>query len=440
MEGSVMAIKIISGGKIPEPQNNGLKVLRGGKVDQSPKQIQRQSEQPEQQSFGSRALEAATGLGKKFLSGLESAINLPETIASAVAQPIGDLVAGYATGNLNIGKEIRAGMPEEKTSTEQFFERNFPKEYGNPRSIPEKIAQEWASDLPLAFLGGGSLASKALRTGTSAAARVSAKELGFGPKAQSVAGILGGSIPDLAKKGILPGQFRKMAESKMTSDYAKARPISKQIDVSGDKFKSSIKEEIDKVHSGASGLEKDLTKTVSHELRKAENIIDSTGKVNIYKAWEQKKHLNKLARNASNDVMRDYYTRATGIINDTLIQKAAKEHPEFGKYFNAAEDLFIGLNAPSKLRKVFEKSADLQSILNKPEAKVALLGAGSFVGLKKAAITAAGVYTGRTLTRAYDLITKSKEARRLAKEIYKDVINDNRASLLSNAQKFNNLA
>jgi len=128
-----------------------------------------------------------------------------------------------------------------------------------------------------------------------------------------------------------------------------------------------------------------------------------------------------------------------------------KEHKSFGKYYLPAEDLYIGLDAPSKIRKVLERHTSLENLIENPLAKLGLLGTGGTAlllkglpGLGAAALgvgtTAATGITAREITRWFDFFTKSKEAQRMIKDIGKAALDDNLKALPIYLTKFNDLA
>lgn len=310
-----------------------------------------------------------------------------------------------------------------------FEEKYLPKGYGQSKGDLEDISDMMAQSLPMIVFGG--LPALAASAGSAVAIK-GAERAGAGPLGQFAAGMVGGVSPRLLMNKIAKGGIRNQAIKQYTKDYKAAEPIAKQHAISADGYKKAINQEWDKLHSGSSGIGHSDIKRVSHEIKLANQDIVGD-KVNVLRAWDRKKHLNKLIKNENDPNVKQYLKSLVNKVNEKVINPAAKEFPDFGIPYQRAEDLYIGVNAPNAIRKIVEEATSLKGLIKNPLAKVGFLGATAG-GLKLAGIPGvvagtAGTLATRSVLRTADLFWKSQEARNIMKDIGRAALNDDKAAI-----------
>jgi hypothetical protein len=301
------------------------------------------------------------------------------------------------------------------------------KGYYKPRSIPEKVLQGITSEvLPMAIFSPTTLGANLLRSTASNVSAGVTEELGGGPFAQFLVGSLSGVGMDFIRKGGRPGQLRKVSEQEMDKDYAQARKAAPTLIQDATAYESGLQKELEILDSGKSGLKKpDIVR----------------GKINVQKAWDTKVHLNKLYKKESDYDAANFYKRVVGNINENVLQKADQS---FLKPFNRAEDLHIGLKAPSALRKALLSIPKVQKIVDNPKAQFILSLATGVPGLLFGGKLGYGIAAGIPATlganwalKTFDLFYKSKEARDLLNQVGEAAISANKSNLALNLRRFN---
>jgi hypothetical protein len=396
----------------------------------------------EGESWGDWAKRNLVAGGTKAAAGVENLLNLPDTIANAVLSPIANFAYEKTTGKESPIRQAQQKAEEiglYRPEVEKLVERYVPKDYLKPRHVGEKILHGIAQDLPIILATAGAGALPAIgRSASSNTAMKTAEEIGLGPLGQLVAGSIGGSGFDLFRRGGTPGKLRATASDIMKKDYDKAAAIAPKLTENAQELEKNIGNlRVQAINT----LPLDIAKKANKELARLDSAIHN-GKINVNRAWNFKKLFNKLAYNSdTNEALIPLYKKAGAYLNDVL-ESASKSSPDFGKYYNRAEDLYLGLKAPSKLRRILEENTDLEKLLTSPLAKLGLFGAATKpLAAGKAALNALSVVPITKYTaRSVDFFTKSKTARQLFNDILKDALSDNKASLASNLTKLNNEA
>lgn len=331
---------------------------------------------------------------------------------------------------------LRKGQP----TSEEFRETigsELPKDYLKPRNKGEEVLDLVAGDLPF-ILGAGTspLWAKLARSAASNIGIKSAESAGAGKLGQFLGGAAGGIGFDAIRKGAFPGNIRKIVKSTMKKDYSKAEKLASPLVENAQNLENSLRDELTTLSSGASKLPSELEKEVKKQFLKADKDIFQ-GKINISKAIDRKQHFNSLFKEETNKQAREYYRRAVGSLNKT-IQSAAEKNPEFGAYWNRAEDLYKSVNAPTVVRQILEEYTDLKKILKNPVSQILTTGISwQLGGLRGAAIKTGTALGLRTMARAAEMYSRSPNARKILKDIAKESFDDNRHALALSFKKLN---
>ena len=399
-----MAIQILSGGRVNDPLPQ-------------PMSAQKPVETENQEETYPQAIARNIYRGGKKLVQLAG---IPGSIAQAIAPN-------------EYEKTLLPSMQSlEENVFKPFEEKYLPKDYGKAKSDLEDVSDLMFQAIPMIAMGGWPALASA--TGSALAIKGSEK-LGAGPLGQFAAGLAGGMAPRFLMNRVGLGGIRNKAITEYKKDYEAAKPFAKKNTMPAQQYNQAINQEWDLVNSGTAGIGKDDIKRVAHEITLAKKDVIGDN-VNVLRVWDRKKHLNNLIKAEKDPEVKKYFSRLVGKIKETILDPASEKYPEFGTPYKRAEDLFVGVNAPNAIRKVLEKSTDLQSLITHPLAKMGLLGAtggllkGGLLTTATGAAGGAGVALGtRYLLRAGDMFWKSKEARKIMKDIGIAAINDNKAAL-----------
>jgi hypothetical protein len=318
-----------------------------------------------------------------------------------------------------------------------------------PQNLGESFVQRFLPNAITAAAGakiGGRPISPAIQSAAAGAGlATAAKGLELGPKAEAVADILGSTGWNLWQSGGFPGQLRKKLRPEMEQAFKKAEEEGKKFHVKVPEYEKYLNDEMERLSTGNPGIDKTAVRKAINELQGRSNQIQM-GKLTPTKLEEQKKHFYSLynglkdSTSAADKKLADIYYRAGGAGTGEL-NKIAKEHPKFGEPYNAAQDLYKGLDAQNKVRGMFERNSDLRNLIKNPKVKTALLGLGGIAVGKPGAIIpvatgaagiAAGTRLGRYAARTYDLFNNSKRARELVAELGVNAIKNNKSAFINN--------
>jgi len=408
------------------------KVLYGGRRKEQLSPVQEPQTQ-EDTSFSVPHTAASTA-SRVF----ESLGGLPGNILS-----LGLGATNYLTGGRTpTYEEFQEGRPLAPRTSAQI--RSATKElsggYTEPKNKVEAFIGDVGEDLPLYLISGGSFLPSLGRSVSSNAARTAAKEVGAGSLGQAAAGIAGGATFDVINNkrslaNLRPKNVKDIAKKKMTEEYSKASELSSELKQNAQGLITNVADDIDKLY-GASGLPSRKEKEVIKQL---ERVLDSIrgDSINVKKAWDLKKHFNKLSRDELNSTAKNYYNSTAKNLNN-IVQQSAKAHPEFGQAFNTAEDLYISLNGQSAIREILEKNSDLKKILENPVSKLSTLGGSYLLGGTKGAISSIPITVGlRQAARTWDFFKGRPAAKELFKDLAYSALDENKELFANTLRKFN---
>jgi hypothetical protein len=411
--------------------------------DESP-EVQ-EIEQPKQSSFlgqigrpVARAIESAGGFLGNIQKGIQSNF---EPMEQYLKEKTGvSPIKIKPLINLPTSEDIRE-------QTTKFLEKHIGPGSSTAKNVPEKIIDAIASTIPFALATGGigSIPSSALSAAAGNLASQGAEALGFGQFGQAVADIFGSTGFNLLKKGGSPRQFRNLAKKKSEDLYKQAEEIGSKTKISQEIIpaRKFINEEIKTLRSGSSRLAKADSKRILDEFYDVERNLNRES-VTLNRVWDKKKHLNRLLEKEEDTIARAFYKRAVGSLNDILKRGESSSKSGFAKFYNPAESLHIGLEAPSKIRHYLEKYT------NPRELNPLLQGLiGSGIGgslyfspattLTKAAVGIPALYGARGVARMVDLMRRP-EAQKLYAEIASSALENNKAATLKAVYEFNKVA
>ena len=408
-----MAVEILSGGRVnPLPLPQGAQPPQGDQEETYPQKI------------GRNVYRGAKNIAK--LAGL------PGDIAQFVFPE----------------QSKKTLLPTSQGIEEKIFqpleEKYLPKGYGKPKNDIEDMSDMVATAIPWIVSGGLPLAAARTTSAVgSALGRKGAQKLGGGPIAEFFGGLLGGAAPSLLSRGVGLGGIRSKVIKEADSSYKQAEPVAKSINFPANDYNSSINQDLKQLNSGKLGIGEQDIKRITHEINQLKKDVVG-GKINVGTAWDSKKHLWKLIQKERDPEVKKFLTTMRSNVMNTVLDPAAKEYPSFGVPYNRGDNLWIGAYAPNAIRKVLERSTDLESLVTNPLARMGLLGAAGgaikLAGIKGAAAAAGTALGTRYLLRAGDMFMKSSEARNIMKDIAKAALDENKAAMASNLARFNQVA
>lgn len=445
-----MAIKVISGGFLKEGDGaapNAISPRVGDKApapqEQSwPQFIGSQIARP--LSRVSEMVEGAPGSLANTLRGLvgQGPLELPEYSPESFAKFLANPEEGLSQA-VEFKPVKTMGSVQERNVN--YLEPYLGKGTLTAQNLPEQVIDDIFSTLPLALASGG-IGALPLAAGRAAAGSVAgqaAEGIGLGPIGGLMGNILGSYGFDLARLRATPGGIRKQATDLYKDHYVKGRDAASGIQVDSRPFSSKLNREWDRISDGKTGLNRSSRKEALYQLNNLEKEIKAD-RIDLNKIWDSKEHLNKLIKKESDGDLRQFYKEMVGYINENILDEAAKKYPEFGEHYTPYLELYKAVEVPNALRKVFEKSTDIKSIVTNKVAQGVLGGTALFGG--PAGLVTAGktlgtalpaAYAGRYATRAWDLFTKSPTARKLWGNIAQNALEENIPALKTSLIKFN---
>lgn len=191
----------------------------------------------------------------------------------------------------------------------------------------------------------------------------------------------------------------------------------------------------------------DVPVSLRGEVKRLLHDIDTEKVMNVSDAWGFKKALNEklLSKNVPDDA-RQSIGKLIGSINENILGAYGQKNLAFGKHFARAEDLHRGLKEASKITQFFVKHTNLENFVKKSPVLKTLLGVSAYHGgfttpaLAGLAVGGATAISARELSRFKDLITNSKEARKLWTNILKGAAQNNLALVTSSLERLDNLS
>jgi hypothetical protein len=360
-------------------------------------------------------------VGRGALRAGEAALGLPGDIASAVL------------GLTNLGVNAVAGQPSQALSTLQgdveglltsnalrknITEKIVPSEYSEPQGEVEKFFDEVVSDVSGLLTGKSPIGRSIFRSLAGNASKEAVKQLGGGDVAQTAT-----KLGVLTLAGI-PGT-RKALEQSAKGSYEKVKGAIAGKSINANNLYKTAREIFD--NSSDAPHSKFVKERARNILNK---ITHKNGKFTISadSAWESGKDINKWLRSkdlpdgAAHDLI-----KLVDASKGATRQAAARANVL--KDFNAAEEIYNGLNNRSQVGKFLEKHVRVDSLKN-PLTKALLFGGiAAKYGPKAAVGATAGAFGAREVVRAYDLLSQSPLARRFYGDVIASALKGNAPAL-----------
>lgn len=205
---------------------------------------------------------------------------------------------------------------------------------------------------------------------------------------------------------------------------------------------SSVKDKISKKISSG-----DLYAGIAPEANQVLKQLKTVKQINVMDTWKYKKGLTgELYAGNVPETARKQIGDLIGLTHSEVLQPYGKLNTAFGHNLNVAEDLHKGLKEASAITKFFVKHTNLENLVKKSPILKMVLGLGAFhYGLNPSLIAAgaAGATTmvsARELSRFKDLLSSSKEARKLFQTILAGAAKNNLAVVTSAIQNLDNIA
>ncbi len=265
-------------------------------------------------------------------------------------------------------QQIVPTVPQVRQSIQDLENQVLPKGYSTPQGDIEEFLDRIQQDSPFALIGG--LPALASSVGGNVGAGIG-KGIG-GETGEAIGGVLGGLGAGALARGIRPKSIRETASKEASKFYGPAEKRASKIKQPATEFHKFLGDQIDKLSEGKSGLTDKAAKQVRHEFIKVANDI-TRNEINVLDAIKSKRHLNKLYQEHKGTEAGNYYKRATGAINEQVIQKAAQDHKLFGQQWNAAEDLFkSSVVRPDSWAEQFAETAKFKNVIKNPGLKKGL--------------------------------------------------------------------
>lgn len=407
---------------------NNMAVNKEQNINQTQSQIPLFGTQIEQKvSQPSTLQEVGRHAGRTGARITESILGIPGDIASA-----GLGAANYLTGGRIPGVEGAQQYIPSSTNLRKVTQ-TLTGEKLEPQSETEKFADDLASDFAtfaIPVKGKIPLKSAALKSLFGNVASFLTKSIGLGTAAQGAA-----KIGTVLAYNLAGG--RKALQNTMKESYKSAEDLA-----------GNAKEGARELSKDINTITKDITKGiktpgktfVADHLRGLTDSI-SNGKIKVKDAWDIKKEVNELLRDAETpQTSKKYLGRLADSLNKVL-GSYGKTNTKFGEAFHKAEDIYRGLNQASDINKNIQKVVSKESIKN-PVVKGLLMGT-AFKSPGTLPLAAAGLGTAvfvKNIVRATELLKNSPEARKYYTNIIKAAARENSSLIERNAKKLDKLA
>lgn len=377
-------------------------------------------------------------------TGLRNAVRLGTKAASGIAGKIGDTVAGglalsdlasQSLGKLT-GSEtlkqadtslIRDYLPTSEnihSVGKNVISPLLPRNYLEPQSETEETLDEVASDFgsllnPKDWLQNGwknihkapnivRNVGKALGlSGIGNFGKWLAKEAGAGPFGQGVAKI--GSMlfssligPYGAEKAMktLYGEADKLKPKKINLPYSSLKPVVKELEDVVEKYGFDAKYK-DALKGPLTGLKKNIKNAGPRD----------TPHIPLEHALQLKKDINSALRDAN------IPKEATGLLQkaatsiNKLIDRGAKNYPEFLKNYREADDIWQGLYQGNKVSRFLTRNVNLDKFAH--PLTYAAFGIGHTLGFGGTAAVAGTVLAGAQGYKIVESLARSKTLQKL---------------------------
>jgi len=320
-------------------------------------------EMPAQETWGQTLTRVPIGLASSAVKGASKTADIssgilryaseqvPESVKSGLstAMPLAALgVKGFSAASeliseKNVEKGINKIVPKKyRDPKENFIERGL-----------HKVAQE-APFMAAALATGGlpALGASAARAIGSAIGSESAKSAGFGEFAQAIGGLVGSFGYDIVKNPL--HTLGKETQKKL--DYATKNAAWKLRPQDSWKVEHAFTDIEGNVHGSFSGLKGNAQKSVATELANAQ-MFSINGKMNVEKAIQAREHLKDILISTSKKSIKEkeYYQDMTNIL-DNFINGVAKAHPDFGKAYNASNNIGKAIRGVETSRRAIDEA------------------------------------------------------------------------------------
>jgi hypothetical protein len=400
-----MAFKLVSGTQKalqPQQQAQQPNILQrlGGGVGELARPYQ---------AMTARAIEGLIGAPQDIYSGLVGGIANPALGAIGAPQLPGRLPF------LPSSQDVKQGI------TQRFVEPNLPQGYLEPKGFAERIAQGVAGDptIPIAaaVTGGASLPVAIGRSTAQQAGMQTAESAGLGPVGQFIAGTLGGLGFDAKRLGKTPQGIVKAAKNEYEKSYAKRNQLAPKINAPAPKTSQVVNQLVEELEGRGSDVDTRNMRKVLKNLQSQINEKDNV--VNVKNLLEREKEIGEKVS------QHPFYKAAYKSIQEDL-QDVAKTHPEFGKQYNRAKDLYKAVNLRSEIGEMIENNTGLKNLF-KNKTTNGIIGALLYNyggGLPGVALGGASTYGAKYSARIADFL-RTPEARKLASQAFKEVAADN---------------
>lgn len=405
-----------------------------------------QQSQPNQQKAVESSQKSEESLASNLIGGAKNLIASAASAPFALAELPGNLV-NLATGH----------TPKEKSPSQRIYETLGGTE---PTNVISKALNYTAGNWPLLLLGGPVTGGKVAADFASSLGMSAAEEAGFGTLGQlagAVAGAKGFNAASNALKSAAkqaPKNPTKYNEF-ISSFYTKTEDLGSKIHQSGDRLERGLNKINEKLRSEYVNPGKFDEAARNRVLKNLETAEKSISKPNLTAAdiFNEKKNLNK-AYGWKDSTEGKYYAEIRKLFADEL-DDIAKQHPDFGKAYKTADELWQLRNGQTWLGQWVEKRAQegtLNSILNNKIAlgAIGLLTGGSISGLVKGVglgsvqgginMGAKALDYGIREARFLNKVAQSEGGKKLLLEIMADSAKGNSLQLASHLKKLNQLA
>lgn len=339
-------------------------------IFEDPEQSYFNPEMPQEESWGQTLARIPVGLASTAAKSIGKTADFFENLQQSLTG------FGLPEEQAQVMREQYKRSPVSEFISEENIERGlnklFPKKYREPKNtFFEKTIHRVAGDLPwvgaaLASGGLSALPTAAARSTGAALGSQSAESAGLGEFAQAIGGLFGSLGADYGKS-VIGSYGKKLAEKDgiqkfgkaiQKAAYSESDPIASKIVRDATSAEEKLFKLMEKASGGASGMEETAQKAVFKQLEHADRII-SQGKVNLLDAITQKRSLNNLIKDLpkNESTKRRYYEQAVGALN-SVIEKAEKEIPQFGKPYRIGEDLTKTIDLAEKAARTTQKAMD----------------------------------------------------------------------------------
>jgi len=355
-----MAIKIISGGLKGSSSKNS-------DINQEPSSFM---------DLLKNVAAPATGLLSGFLGGIPQFTSTLISATKPLKKFLNDESLDLPISSLNydLGEKaleyVQKGAEKLTPKKLQSYAQEATSGYLKPEGKISKNITKFARDVG-SLAGTGAPAAVAL--GATAGSK-GAKALGLGKVGEIAGGLIGGGLPGLWKQ-TSPSNLKKWSIDTYKKNYPIATKAADTLNLNASKLEDSLRDVAVKTFEQLEG--KANLGQIRNNLKKIIQEIGPDGKANVLKMWDYKKNLSKLIGEnigPSNSVTQNFYKEALKPVNEFLAS-AGKAHPEFGKPFKLAEDLWKLRNIKGNVLQTIKDNKSLgDSLKNLPYAKAAMLG------------------------------------------------------------------